>query len=81
MEKARIAASDAQEMIPLDASPLAMGYIYEALGETEKAGQSYEKAVKAQAGPAPGDPRAGRFLCPQPGSPARRPADRAALER
>jgi len=45
MEKARIAASDAQEMIPLDASPLAMGYIYEALGETRKAGQCYEKAV------------------------------------
>ena len=43
-----------------------MGYIYEALGETEQAGQSYEKAVKAQAGPAPGDPRPGRFLCPQP---------------
>ena len=46
MEKARIAASDAKEMIPPDASPLAMGYIYEALGETQKAGQSYEKAVK-----------------------------------
>ena len=46
MEKARIAANDAKEMIPLELSPLAMGYIYEALGETKKAGQSYEKAVK-----------------------------------
>ncbi|MGO9110050.1 MAG: tetratricopeptide repeat protein [Thermoguttaceae bacterium] len=46
MEKAGIAASDAKEMIPPTASPLAMGYIYEALGKTEKAGQSYEKAVR-----------------------------------
>ena len=33
-------------MIPPNASPLAMGYIYEALGETGKAGQCYEKAFK-----------------------------------
>ena len=46
VEKARKAASDAEEMIPPDASPLAMGYIYEALGETGKAGQCYEKALK-----------------------------------
>ncbi len=46
MEKARIAADDAREMIPLNASPLAMGYIHEALGETQKAGQCYEKAVE-----------------------------------
>ncbi len=44
--KALIAASDAEEAIPLAASPLAMGYIYEALGEPQKAGQSFEKAVK-----------------------------------
>ena len=36
MAKARIAANDAEEMIPLAASPLAMGYIYEALGETAR---------------------------------------------
>jgi len=46
MERARIARSDAEEMIPLDASPLAMGYIHEALGESQEAGQSYEKAVR-----------------------------------
>ena len=45
-EKARIAASDAREMIAAQASPLAMGYIYEALGEIKQAGLSYEKAVK-----------------------------------
>jgi tetratricopeptide (TPR) repeat protein len=44
--KAEIEASNAKDMIPLSYSPLAMGYIYEALGETEKAGESYEKAVK-----------------------------------
>ncbi len=47
-EKACIAADDAKEMIPYQVAPLAMGYIYEALGETAKAGQSYEKALKAR---------------------------------
>jgi tetratricopeptide (TPR) repeat protein len=47
-EKARIAASDARDMIPLEVAPLAMGYIYEAQGETKRAGESYEKAVKAR---------------------------------
>ena len=74
MEKARIAADDAKEMIPYQVAPLAMGYIYEALGETEKAGQSYEKALKARPGPAPGDPGLGRFLCPPPECRRRRPA-------
>ena len=55
MKKARIAASDAHDMI---ASPLAMGYIYEALGETKQAGQYYEKAVQAQ----PDQPLATRVL-------------------
>ncbi|MEI8375716.1 MAG: tetratricopeptide repeat protein, partial [Planctomycetota bacterium] len=45
-KEASIAADDAREMIPLNASPLAMGYIHEALGETQKAGQCYEKAVQ-----------------------------------
>ncbi|MGO9561833.1 MAG: tetratricopeptide repeat protein, partial [Candidatus Korobacteraceae bacterium] len=58
MDKARIAASDAREMIPLDVSPLAMGYIYGALGETKKAGQSYEKALQSR----PDDPMAIRLL-------------------
>ena len=54
-----IAADDAQEMIPLEVAPLAMGYIYEALGdETAKAGQSYEKALKAM----PDQPLAIRVL-------------------
>jgi len=44
MGKARIAAKDAEEMIPPNASPLAMGYIHEALGQTQEAGQCYEKA-------------------------------------
>ncbi|MGA2255636.1 MAG: tetratricopeptide repeat protein, partial [Thermoguttaceae bacterium] len=46
MKKAKIAADDAEQMIPPDASPLAMGYINEAIGETQKAGQCYEKAFK-----------------------------------
>src|SRR5208282_3749974 len=46
MTKAYNAASDAEEAIPLAASPLAMGYIHEALGDIEKAGQSFEKAVQ-----------------------------------
>ena len=58
MKKARIAASDAEEAIPLAASPLAMGYIYEALGETQKAGQSFEKAVRLR----PDQPTAIRLL-------------------
>ena len=45
-QKARFAASDAEEMIGLATRPLAMGYIYEALGESEKAGQSYAEAVQ-----------------------------------
>ena len=45
-------------MIPPDASPLAMGYIYEALGKTQEAGQSYEKAVKLR----PDSPQAIRLL-------------------
>ena len=69
MKKARIAADDAQEMIPslhrwrwdISTRPSA---------RPQKAGQCYEKAVQP-AGPAPGDPRLGRFLCPQPGFPAR----------
>ena len=46
MDKAHVAADDAREMIPLGSSPLAMGYIHEALGETKQAGESYEKALK-----------------------------------
>ena len=81
MQKARIAADDAQEMIPLAARRLAMGYIYEALGETEKAGQCYEKAVKRK----PDQPLAIRLLADfyvrNQRLPACRPADRAAPER
>ena len=58
MDKARIAADDAKEMIPIDVAPLAMGSIYDALGETRKAGESYEKAVKAR----PNSPVAIRML-------------------
>ena len=47
-EKARYAASDAKEAVRLSARPLAMGYIYEALGDMKQAGENYEKAVKAQ---------------------------------
>ena len=80
-EKARIAADDAKEMIPCQVAPLAMGYIYEALGETAKAGQSYEKALKAR----PDQPLAIRVLADfyvrNQDLQRRRPADRAALER
>ena len=46
MHEAEKAASDAEEMIPPNVAPLALGYIYEALGKTPKAQQSYEKALK-----------------------------------
>ena len=48
MEKARMAADDAKEMIPSRPRPLAMGYIDEALGEGREAGRNYEKAVEAK---------------------------------
>ncbi len=57
-DKARIAANDAEEMISLRAKPLAMGYIYEALGENKQAGEAYQKAVNAQ----PDQPQAVRNL-------------------
>ncbi len=46
LEKARQAASDAKDMIPPEVSPLAMGFIYEELGEPQNAGPCYEKAVQ-----------------------------------
>ncbi len=58
-KKAHFAADDAHEMIRAQDAPLAMGHIYEILGdETAKAGQSYEKALKAM----PDQPLAIRVL-------------------
>ncbi len=50
-KKAKVAAADAEDSLPYAVSPLAMGYIYEALGQSEKARESWEKAV--QRNPAP----------------------------
>jgi cellulose synthase operon protein C len=57
-DKALAAASDAELMIPQESSSAAMGYIYEALGETDKARQRYEKAVQLK----PDMPRTIRLL-------------------
>ena len=79
MGKARLAADDAEEMIATR-FPLAMGYIYEALGKSKQAGQAYEKAVQAQ----PDQPLAIRVLADfyvRNRDLPRHPADRAALER
>ena len=44
--RAEIAAKDAEEVMPPEVAPLAMGYIYDALGDYAEAAKSYEKAVK-----------------------------------
>jgi cellulose synthase operon protein C len=44
--KAQKEAAEAEQMIPSETRPVAMGYIYDALGDTEKAGKSYETAFE-----------------------------------
>ena len=46
MGKARNATSDAKEMLPSEVAPLALGYMYDALGETSEAVKNYEKALQ-----------------------------------
>ena len=49
MDKARRAAAEAEEMLQNDkVAPLALAYMFEAIGDTEKARASYEKAVERQ---------------------------------
>ena len=47
--KALKAAEEAEFMVPSNVAPLALGYIYDALGKTEKAAASYEKALAQHA--------------------------------
>jgi tetratricopeptide (TPR) repeat protein len=48
MRDARNAAAEAELMVSREVAPLALGYIYAALGEKEKAATSYEKVLASQ---------------------------------
>ena len=69
--KALKAAEEAEFMVPSDVAPLALGYIYDALGKTEKAAASYEKALRNIRRQHAGRSHAGRILSPQSRSAAR----------
>ena len=48
MDKARREAAEAEERLPEKDAPLALAYMFEAIGNNEKARASYEKAVAQQ---------------------------------
>ncbi len=48
MDKARREAAEAEQSLPEKVAPLALAYMFEAIGDSEKAREGYEKSVERQ---------------------------------